>query len=217
MFSFLTIAGGDSKDVNSVFNQIMTNIYDNGFNIKDIKETFITSLKISGFDTNKIQNDILRYIGYSDAQGGKDAARILLIAYELSKKNKIDYDNGMYVLENTDAIQIDHILPQYPDKDNDKCYYYREEKDGVEILKLKTGHDFKELGIASGITEYKVFKDTILNRMGNLKLLWRGDNIRKSNSIVKLPTYSTFNTYSKIKERAEKMSKDLVKNEIFTI
>lgn len=65
--------------------------------------------------------------------------------------------------------------------------------------------------------EYELFVNQILNKIGNLKLMWRYDNIDKSNSIIKLKDYSTFNTYKKISKRSKELSSTLIKNEIFKI
>lgn len=47
--------------------------------------------------------------------------------------------------------------------------------------------------------------------------MWRLDNIEKSNNIINLKDYSTFNTYKKITKRGKKLSSSLINNEIFKI
>ena len=117
---------------------------------------------------------------------------------------------------NRDTIQIDHILPQKPEKSDPKCKYYFEGPKGNEILKLKEGHDLNIPGILSDMS-YLVFQTQILDKIGNLRLIWRDENIDKSNKIVNLKNYSTFNTYAQISKRATSLSSKLAKNEIFNL
>ena len=65
--------------------------------------------------------------------------------------------------------------------------------------------------------DYETFEKLILNKLGNLNLLYRGNNIKKSNTIIKLPNYDDFNTYKKITKRAKEMSEKLFEKELFTI
>lgn len=97
-------------------------------------------------------------------------------------------------------LHIDHILPQYPAPDAD-CSYYCDIENDVEILRLKPNNDFDIPGIEDGI-EYDVFKDSVLNKLGNLRISWRSDNLDKSNCIIELKDYGNFNKYSQIKIRA---------------
>lgn len=216
MFTFQTISSRDSKDAIKVFDKIMNNIYDNGFNTKLIVEEFSNSLKIEGIDKNAIKSSIINYIGYSEKKE-RVASRVLLTAFEFSMGEKIDYDKGLYILSNKDSIQIDHILPQKPNYLDSKCYYYAvENENGSTLLRLKDGHDFNIPGIIDGM-DYYLFQNQILNKIGNLRLMWRNDNIEKSNSIVKLKDYSNFNSYKQIVSRSNNLSDILVNNELFNI
>lgn len=215
MFSFQTISNRDSKDAIKTFEKIMTGIIESGYNHKDIINTFKDSLILDGIDKAYIENNILNFIGYTEKKE-KVASRVLLAAYEFTDKGDLDYDKALYIMNNRDAIQIDHILPQTPDKDDDKCSYYPEGPKGNMILKLKKGHDFNIPGVVENMN-YVIFQTQVLDKIGNLRLMWRDDNIDKSNSIIKLKSYSTFNTYKQISSRASTFSKKLSSNEIFTI
>ena len=216
MFSFQTIANRDSKDAIKVFEKTMNNIYMNGYDAKRIVKDFATSLQMEGIDRNNIKNNLLNFIGYSERKE-RVASRVILAAYEFSKKGKIDYDKGLYILNNRDSIQIDHILPQTPEKDDPKCYYYPEEKDSEnKILRLKEKHDFNIPGISDGI-DYSLFLTQVLNKIGNLRLMWRLENGSKSNEIIELKDYSKFNKYCQISSRSENLAETLCDNEIFKI
>lgn len=215
MFSFQTISNRDSKDAIKTFEKIMTSIIDSGYSHKEIINTFKDSLVLDGIDKAYIENNILNFIGYTEKKE-KIASRVLLAAYEFTDKGDLDYDKALYIMNNRDAIQIDHILPQTPDKDDEKCSYYPEGPKGNMILKLKKGHDFNIPGVVENMN-YVIFQTQVLDKIGNLRLMWRDDNIDKSNSIIKLKSYSTFNTYRQISSRASTFSKKLSSNEIFSI
>ena len=215
MFSFQTISSRDSKDAIKTFEKIMNNIIENSYNYKDIISTFKESLILDGIDKKYLETNILNFIGYSEKKE-KIASRVLLAAYEFSDKGELKYDKALYIMNTRDAIQIDHILPQYPDKNDEKCTYFAEGEKNNAKLKLKENHDFNIPGVFENMS-YDVFRTQVLDKIGNLRLMWRDDNIDKSNNIVKLKSYSTFNTYKQISSRASTLSKKLSNNEIFTI
>lgn len=216
MFSFQTLSNRDSKDSINAFETIMNNIFENGYDVNSIISEFKNNLIINGINTEIIETNINNYIGYS-ASGERTASRILLSAYEFSNDaGKIDYDKAGYIINNKDSINIDHILPQNPEKDDKNCFYYSVTIKGKKILKLKENNDFKRPGIYDGM-DYEIFLNQILNKIGNLKLMWKLDNINKSNNIVTLKDYSTFNTYNKIAKRSKRISSSLINNEMFKI
>lgn len=215
MFTFQTLSNRDSKDAIKVFEKIMINIYSSGFDAKKIVEEFSNSLKLEGIDKANIKNSLINYIGYSERKE-RIASRVILTAYEFSKENKIDYDKGLYILNNRESIQIDHILPQSPEKDDTKCYYYSYENNGLTLLKLKDNNDFNIPGISDGM-DYLLFKSQVLNKIGNLRLMWRLDNVDKSNEIIELNDYSDFNTYNQISKRTEDLADSLINNELFDL
>lgn len=215
MFSFQTISNRDSKDSIKVFENIMNGIFENGFKVNDIISEFKNSLTINGVNSELLESNIINYIGYSD-RSERVASRVLLSAYEFSNGNKVDYDKATYIINNKEAINIDHILPQNPEPDDKQCYYYYVEENNKKYLKFKENHDFNIPGIYDGM-EYELFINQILNKIGNLKLMWRFDNIDKSNSIVELNNYDTFNTFAKISQRGKDIAKALIDNEIFKI
>ena len=142
---------------------------------------------------------------------------MLLSFYDLYdfSKNNIDYDKALIILENSNIYQIDHILPLNPEESEKKVKYEKKLiKNNKYELILKKGHDFPENIINA---DYETFEKLILNKLGNLNLLYRGNNIKKSNTIIKLPNYDDFNTYKKITKRAKEMSEKLFEKELFTI
>lgn len=123
MFSFQTVSNRDSKDSIKVFENIMNNIFENGFNVKNIITEFRNSLTINGVNFELLESNLSNYIGYSD-RSERVASRVLLSAFEFSSNNKIDYDKAIYVINNKETINIDHILPQNPLESNTECFYY---------------------------------------------------------------------------------------------
>ncbi len=217
MFATQTINDGDSKDAVDTFNIIMTKtIEDNRLSIKDINEVFKTSMIERGVNGSAIKSKIENFTGYTK-KGERAASRVLLSFYDLYdfSKNNIDYDKALIILENSNIYQIDHILPLNPEESEKKVKYEKKLiKNNKYELILKKGHDFPENIINA---DYETFEKLILNKLGNLNLLYRGNNIKKSNTIIKLPNYDDFNTYKKITKRAKEMSEKLFEKELFTI
>ena len=65
--------------------------------------------------------------------------------------------------------------------------------------------------------DYILFKNQVLNKIGNLRLMWRLDNEEKSNDIVELKEYSEFSTYAQISERGNNLAEILTNNELFDL
>lgn len=215
MFSFQTLSNRDSKDAIKVFEKIMNYIYLNGFDTKKIIEEFINSLKMEGIEKDAIKTNLINYIGYSERKE-RIASRVILAAYEFSNNGRIDYDKSLYVLNNRESIQIDHILPQNPDKEDTNCFYYVNNRNGIQVLKLKENNDFNIPGVCDGM-DYLLFKNQVLNKIGNLRLMWRFDNGEKSNEIISLKDYSNFNTYKQISLRSNELANSLISNEMFEL
>ncbi len=74
------------------------------------------------------------------------------------------------------------------------------------------------IGLATGsVLDYLLFKNQVLNKIGNLRLMWRFDNGEKSNEIISLKDYSNFNTYKQISLRSNELANSLISNEMFEL
>jgi len=120
---------------------------------------------------------------------------------------------GIYVLKNTKDIQLDHILPQDPSKE-DKYYYYS--TDNKTKLVLKQGHDFPNDLIVDSMN-YEEFKIRVIHKLGNLKLIWGNDNASRGRKLISLPNYGDFKNYDQITERNDKIATKLYETDLFTI
>lgn len=211
MFTFQTISKRDSKDAIDVFEDIMRNIYQNGFDTDAIIASFRNSLLSEGVNKDKIKEELRSFSSYGDA------GRVLLTAYEFANNNKVIYDKGIHILRSSKDIQIDHILPQNPNPSDVNFYYYCDNSVSPACLRLKPGHDFDQVqGIYDGM-DYELFKNQILNRIGNLKLMWGSENRNKSNNLIQFKDYHEFHTYSQIANRSEEMIKQLLDSEILNL
>ncbi len=65
--------------------------------------------------------------------------------------------------------------------------------------------------------EYIEFKIKILDKIGNLQLCWRKDNLEKSNKFIKLTDYSNYRTYTQTQRRVKDMINKLANTELFKI
>ena len=60
-------------------------------------------------------------------------------------------------------------------------------------------------------------KREILDKIANLQICWRKDNLDKSNKFVKLADYSCFSSYKQVLDRTQNMIYKLSKTELFDI
>ena len=137
--------------------------------------------------------------------------------YEFSdQKGKVDYDKMTWTIDHKDIIQVDHILPINPEKEKN-FQYEKMIVEGEEKLVLKSKNDFEQVpGIYNGM-EYIEFKIKILDKIGNLQLCWRKDNLEKSNKFIKLTDYSNYRTYTQTQRRVKDMINKLANTELFKI
>ena len=134
----------------------------------------------------------------------KPVIRILLSYLEsLLEDGRIDYGKLYSLLKLTadEDLHIDHIIPQNPKKDSKDYYFYINDEQAI----LKEGQDYKKdcsIDGKANVMPKDSFYDEYLNILGNLRLEWANDNIRKSNSSIVIREFgSTFNTFSQITSR----------------
>lgn len=215
MITFQTINNRDSKDAIPVFEKIMTDDYGvDSLDITKIKTTFSNRLATEGITEDSLHTRIKEYKGY--AKQDKSETIVLLAFYESLTDGKVSYDNANIIIKNRLMFAIDHILPQHPDEKNiDFKYYCGKNKNDEDVLVLKTGSDFPK-DITDGM-DYNLFKEQILHKLGNLRIMLSSKNGAKSNLTVNLGNYGDFNTYEKVEKRAEDIAKALFQSELLKI
>ena len=207
MIQVLSIGNRDSKDVISMFSNIMNNAYENkSLSKDDVLQQIASELHKQGVKKEKVEYDIK----VMDAFNNKWLSAILLSMYESTYSSsgtiKVSYDQAYAILHSyKDVYSLDHLLVQTPNKDSIEFKYYKSDDD---TLVLKPENDFPK-EFFTGM-DYNIFLHDVLNKIGNLRIYCRDKNSSKSNSAIQLPEYNDFNTYSKIKERESNIADVLV-------
>lgn len=210
MMKFLTISGRASKDVITMFSGIMNDIYlRNAVDKESILSAIASELWRQGVSAETLR-DGLR--GMDAFEQNKKLTVALLALYEsTSEENgrvKISYDQAYTLLNSfSTAFSLDHLLVQTPDKNSSKFMYYKDEERNA--LVLKKGHDFPKEVAVNGM-DYDIFTQSVLNKLGNLRLYYKDKNAGRQNAMVSLQEYSGFCTYSQMLERGEKLINMLV-------
>ncbi len=210
MMKFLTISGRASKDVITMFSGIMNDIYlRNAVDKESILSAIASELWRQGVSAETLR-DGLR--GMDAFEQNKKLTVALLALYEsTSEENgrvKISYDQAYTLLNSfSTAFSLDHLLVQTPDKNSSKFLYYKDEERNA--LVLKKGHDFPKEVAVNGM-DYDIFTQSVLNKLGNLRLYYKDKNAGRQNAMVSLQEYSDFCTYSQMLERGEKLVNMLV-------
>ena len=207
MIQVLSIGNRDSKDVISMFANIMNNAYERkSLSKDDVLQQIASELHKQGVKKEKVEYDIK----VMDAFNNKWLSAILLSMYESTYSSsgtiKVSYDQAYAILHSyKDVYSLDHLLVQTPNKDSIEFKYYKSDDD---TLVLKPENDFPK-EFFTGM-DYNIFLHDVLNKIGNLRIYCRDKNSSKSNSAIQLPEYNDFNTYSKIKERESNIADVLV-------
>lgn len=211
MIKFTNIAQCDSKDVITLFSNIMNHIYET----KEIEKDYIfaqiaNETMIKGFDDEFISKSLESIDAFDK---NKKISTALLALYESRDKNdtsKISYDNAYILVEKfSEAFSLDHLLVQTPKKDDPNYKYYCEKNHDNEVLRLKEGHDFPN-NVTDGIP-YETFKRVVLNKIANLRIYYQDKNSGRQNTSIELPKYGEFHTYNDILNREKEIVPVLVK------
>ena len=215
MFHFQTMNERDSKETQEVFAKLMPQLYDKKIDVDYIIQIFKSTLQDRGITQETMKRKLSEHISFIDK--AKRESYILLMFYEFSdQKGKVDYDKMTWTIDHKDIIQVDHILPINPEKEKN-FQYEKMIVEGEEKLVLKSKNDFEQVpGIYNGM-EYIEFKIKILDKIGNLQLCWRKDNLEKSNKFIKLTDYSNYRTYTQTQRRVKDMINKLANTELFKI
>lgn len=214
MIKFTNIASLESKDVITLFSNIMQSIYESNGIDKDLIMAQITNeTLLKGIDDNKIS------LGLEDMDAfvkNRKVSIALLALYESISTNeynetKISYDKAYMIIDSfSEALSLDHLLPQTPDENDDDYKYYCKKNNDSLLLELKEGSDFPD-NIKTSMN-YDVFKSTILNKLGNLRLDYQDKNSGRQNTAIELHSYGKFTDYSDITKREKEVVSSLVKH-----
>ncbi len=214
ILTYQSIGFKESKRTLNVFVDIQNEVYKLNSNLEDKEELkFFEKLKnIFGKEimNHSINNNTLRSnIKTAATYKYSDVTRILLAYLECYNGSNIDYEKLYWILEIGKGIQIDHILPLNPDK-NDNNFYYYSDKDKVI---LKEGQDFDE-NRNSLLKED--FYEKYLHIIGNLRLSWAKENREKSNNVFELIGFNEkkINTNSQVSTRTTKMINTILETKI---
>lgn len=223
IFTFQSISSRESKQTLTTFVEVQNILYKQIklYNNKDAidvdelsKIILIYNKKIhDNVITSSFLRERLSLIKYNK----KPVVRILLSYLEsLLEDGRIDYGKlySLLKLTSDEALHIDHIIPQNPKKDSKEYCFYITDEQAI----LKEGQDFRKdcpIDGKANVMPKDSFYDEYLNVLGNLRLEWANDNIRKSNSLIVIREFgSAFNTYSQITSRLKTIIDQIIDNGI---
>ena len=203
MINFVTISHRESKDAIEPFKVIMNEIIKNDSINYDSVLYQLRNYLITNHLDNKILKENLSNLDVFDVN--KDFGYFALSLYD-SKKENSDYvywdDAETTYLKCGNAKTSDHILIKSPLPNDPNLKYYNLN----EYLVLKQGADFPSQ--FKNDTPYKDFRTSVLNRIGNLRLIGRIDNSQKGNRV----SDPEFCTYKAIDDRSNKIAEYIINN-----
>lgn len=215
MLQSLSISNIPSKDVITMFQYIMEEIYYDGKVCEEkVVKRIVSELVKQGITDEKLKIDLKSIDAY---ETNKKLTIALLSLFEASevrenKQIKISFDQAYLLLSNFSTdFSLDHLLAQTPEKkDNDYKYYLK--KDGInQVLVLKDGHDFPTNVVQDGM-DYSMFTKIILNKIGNLRLYYKDKNSNRKNEVVELKEYKKFTKFADVELRSNYLADMIIDN-----
>lgn len=223
IFTFQSISARESKKTLTAFVEAQGEIYkaiktyDNADKVDSDYLKSIITIYDKKIKENAITDEVLKTNVSLINYGKKNVVRIILSYMESIMENgSADYSKlySLLKLTSNEDLHIDHIIPQNPKKENNDYSFYI----SGDIATLKEGQDFiKDCQIdgKSNIMPKEDFYNKFLNGIGNLRLEWASDNIRKRNNLIVIREFgTTFNTYSQIVIRTQTLTAQILKSEI---
>lgn len=219
ILTFQSICNRESKNTLSVFVDVQNEFYNiiNTYNDKkdlssekfeNIEYLFYKNIKSERIDNETLRSKIRNNINYT--RNKKVTKNILsyLICSD-STSGQVDYTKLSNLLNFSKDIQIDHILPLNPNKNDDNFKYFVQDN----LVILKDGQDFITNGDIHQIKDE--FYDKYLNVLGNLRLEWSSENIKKSNKLIDLSIFNEkFNTSTQISKRTTMLIKSILDSKL---
>lgn len=219
ILTYQSICSRESKQTLGVFVDVQNEIYNDishyddkvDLSQKDFKSiVYILNKRISenAINDETIRNSIKNSITY---RRNKKVVKVLLSFLEyMDDAGRVDYNKLYWILKLGKDIHIDHILPLSPAEHDDNFKYYILDNSIV----LKEGQDFMLNG-DSNVIGKEEFYDEFLHVLGNLRLEWANDNIKKSNKLIYLKEFDErFNTSSQVSKRTSSLIKQIVESEL---
>ena len=214
MIKFTNIADLESKNVITLFANIMNYTYENKTIDKDyIFAQIVNETMLKGIDDKAITIGLSQMDAY---EKNKKISTALLALYEAitigeNGKVSISYDKAYIIVDKfSEAFSLDHLLVQTPNVNDINYKYYCAKNNDSEILQLKDGHDFPD-NIKSGMP-YDTFKHLVLNKIANLRIYYQDKNSGRQNTAIDLKEYGEFHSYNDIENREKEIIPILVNN-----
>lgn len=219
ILTFQSVSSRESKQTLSVFIDVQNEIYKEIGSYDDKKDLsaksfdsilYIFNKRISDNSINEemLRNNIKNAVTY---RRNKKVVKVILSYLEYQASDgRVDYTKLFWLLKLGKDIHIDHILPLNPNEKDINFKYYVEDDSVV----LKTGQDFI-LNASSDKVGKDDFYDEFLHVIGNLRLEWANDNIKKSNHLVVLKEYNeNFNSSSQISTRTSTLIRQIINSQL---
>lgn len=218
ILTFQSICSRESKQTLSVFVDVQNEIYkelpkcDNEIDLSQKSFDSIINIFNKKISENAINDESLRSgirttITY---RRNKKVAKVLLSYLEYCSGEAVDYTKLYWILKLGKDIHLDHILPQNPKPSDDNFKYYIADNSAI----LKEGQDFVENAV-SNVLNKEDFYDEFLHVIGNLRLSWSSDNLKKSNNFVIIKEFDeSFNTSKQIRQRTNDIIENVINSKL---
>lgn len=218
ILTFQSICSRESKTTLGVFVDVQNEIYKvvpkcsesvdlSSEEFNGILNIFKRRIIENNINNDSLKNGIKTAITY---RRNKKVAKILLSYVEYYSDDSVDYTKLLGLIKLGDYIHLDHILPQNPDRDDINFKYYVSDDNVI----LKDGQDFVK-NTQNYVINKDEFYDRFLHVIGNLRLSWSSDNIRKSNSVIVIQDFDdSFNSYSQINQRTSDVINQIMNSKL---
>jgi uncharacterized protein with ParB-like and HNH nuclease domain len=219
ILTFQSVSSRESKQTLGTFIEIQNEIYKEITTYNDkrnlsevtfdnIMYLFNKKITDNSISVETLRNDIKNNITY---RRNKKVVKVILSYLEYQTMDgAIDFNKLYWLLKAGKDIHVDHILPLNP-KESDLNFKYYVQEDSIV---LKEGQDFI-LNTYSDKVGKEDFYDDFLHVIGNLRLEWADENIKKSNHFIVIKEYdNTFNTSSQISTRTSTLIKQIINSKL---
>ena len=219
ILTFQSVSSRESKQTASVFIDVQNEIYkeikifDDKKDLSDKKfdniiQIFNKKIVDNSIGDGTLRNNIRNAITY---RKNKKVAKVILSYLEYqSVDGKVDFVKLYWLLKMGKDIHVDHILPLSPKEDDVNFKYYLQD----DSIILKDGHDFKPNSDSNRIGKDD-FYDDFLHIIGNLRLEWASENIKKSNHFIVIKEFDdTFNTNNQISSRTLSVINQIINSQL---
>ncbi len=219
ILTYQSIGSRESKRTIGIFVDVQNKIYNflnkNDFqkNIEiEIKNIFYREIKKQIIDNESLSKSIIASATYHKYP---KVIKILLTYLEAYGEKGLDYDKFYTLLNSIENLQLDHILPQNPKKDDNNFSYYIEN----EKVEFKEFQDFNEKRKDLPLLADDFYKE-YLNQIGNMRLTWAKENKNKSNKVLYQNNIllreddKKINTYKQIKKRQKELIDEILSKNI---